>query len=147
MRDPKEPETRLLVLAFSSEYPLNPTEIRKIAQVEIPRIHKYMKNDLKDFVKTVVVHSGRMPKEKGHVRDSCMRCFEKDKTRNKKLGPCKELTKKFYYIEDGNVEGKKEAIGALHIMKSGNPKFFSKMLNIMSEKRKAELRKSADART
>ena len=50
MRDPKEPQTRLLALTFSSEYPLNPTEIRKIAQVEIPRIHKHMKNDLKDFV-------------------------------------------------------------------------------------------------
>ena len=138
MRGPKEPQTRLLVLAFSSEYPLNPTEIRKIAQVETPRIHKYMKNELKDFVKTVVVHSGRMPKEKGHVRDSCRRCFEKDKTRNKKLGPCKELTKKFYHIEDGNVEGKKEAIVALNIMKGGNKKFFSKMLDIMSEKRSEE---------
>ena len=138
MRDPKEPKTRLLALAFSSEYPLNPTEIRKIAQVEIPRIHKYMKNDLKDFVDTVVVYSGRMPKEKGHVNVDCRRCFDKDKTRNKKLGPCKELTKKFYHIEDGNVEGKKEAIVALNIMKGGNKKFFSKMLDIMSEKRREE---------
>ena len=131
------PGPKILALTYSTEYPVNITEIRDYTGVDMKRLQKILDKDMKNFVDKVVRESGRIPKdkqgnfEKGHSRgEFCRKC----------IGSCKKLNKILYHIKDSNIDGKKEALYALNILMGSKnkkvKKFLDKMISMMPKKRR-----------